>query len=413
MKRTKARQVHWDEEQAKNSRALAPSNQSYFHVLSLRQAPCRYAISCISVLFAIVGTARYLQHLNCAPGGQTLTSANTTTTPSLSLPIKILPEEIETEVLLAVGPLKPQFQILDDVEVYYMLPKMKTTGMLIFFHGCQHSGQHLFILPEDRIVASAALNRGILVVSPTSVDRVSGCWTGEDVNRVVRMIAAFEKSVNFPPLPRMGIGASSGGAFLFHIYLKLQLKSMVSYVMGVGFDKEQLVQAQSRSLTLPATAYVHMPRDTWTAKAVSQNVAVLKAANLSTYEWKVDPHPLTPHRLCDKRLHEWDIDRCYDFFELVKKQQPPLLDPADSTVLKSYTTGDWVYVMQQSNVDDLNISLKPGYTLPTDTLNAKGHSWLWASLEEEIAVSYALHEMTAEYHEEVLDFLMAHAEITL
>lgn len=40
-----------------------------------------------------------------------------------------------------------------------------------------------------------------------------------------------------------------------------------------------------------------------------------------------------------------------------------------------------------------------------------GHSWLWASLNEEIAVSYAKHEMTSEHVHDVLDFLMKHAGI--
>jgi hypothetical protein len=156
-----------------------------------------------------------------------------------------------------------------------------------------------------------------------------------------------------------------------------------------------------------------MPRDTWTSDSVSENIAALKAANIPTYEWRIYPRPFLSEWLCNERLIEWKTDRCKDFFDLVQEHNPPLLDPANSVVLESYTTGDWDQVLHQSNVDDLVVSLKPGFTLPKDNSNVKGHSWLWAFLEEEIAVSFAVHEMTAEYKEEVLDFLMAHAGIIL
>jgi len=74
----------------------------------------------------------------------------------------------------------------------------------------------------------------------------------------------------------------------------------------------------------------------------------------------------------------------------------------ENIVIASYTEGGWNSVMQESRLDDLSLNLKPGYVLPS----TKDHSWLWKSLEEEIAVSYSIHEMTAEYRDEVLDFLM-------
>jgi hypothetical protein len=357
----------------------------------------------------------YCWHISDSATASQLQTHSKADQASLSLPVTLLPsKQIESVALLVSGPLSPEVGTFDDVEVFYMLPNVNITGVLIYFHGCQHSGQHLFLLPEDRLLALEALHRGLLVMSPTSVERSSGCWSRLDINRVVRMLANFEKSINLPSsLPRMGIGASSGGAFLFDICLRLPLKSMVSYVMGKGFEEAQLAEAKFKNLTLPATGYVHMPRDAWTSESVSRNIAALQAANIPTYEWRVHSRPFLSDWLCNERLIEWKTDRCKDFFDLIKEHNPPLLDPADSVVLKSYTTGDWDRVLLQSNVDDLDISIKPGYTLPADNLSAKGHSWLWAFLEEEIAVSYAVHEMTAEYKEEVLDFLMAHAGINL
>ena len=299
--------------------------------------------------------------------------------------------------LLVTGPLTPHVQILQDVEVYYMIPTTpKVIGLLVFFHGCQHSGQHLFILPEDRLVALAALNRGLVVASPTSLNRVSQCWGTADVDRIGNMLPEFEKHTNISTLqlPRMGMGASSGGAFLFQVYQVAKFKSMVSYVMGHSFSEEEM-----KSQNLPSTGYVHMPRDTWTAEAVAHHVASLKSLSIPTHQWKVHAHPFTPKKVCLERLVEFKTEYCYAFFERVHQQK--LLNQ-ENIVIASYTEGIWNSVMQESRLDDLNLNLKPGYVLPS----TKDHSWLWKSVEEEIAVSYAIHEMTAEYRDEVLDFLM-------
>jgi hypothetical protein len=317
-----------------------------------------------------------------------------------------------TSGALATGPLTPHGKVIEGVELFYMLPSTpQISGILVFFHGCSHGGQDFFLLPEDRIVALESLNRGLAIVSPTSVDRATGCWNEADVNLMSKALPAFGRELGLPAnLPLMGMGASSGGAFLFSVYQKVPLKSMVSYIMGRGFDDSDIAGGG-----LPATAYVHMPRDERTAKAVADNVATLKAANIPTKEWTVQPHPFTPE-LCDKRLPELGDRRCHAFINLVKNKHKGLLDK-DNTILKSYTRGEWKAVMQDSKFDQAtrNMSstkknlVKPGQLSP---YSRGGHGWLWASVEEEIAVSYAQHEMTAEHRGEVLEFLMAHAGIS-
>ena len=318
--------------------------------------------------------------------------------------------------VLVTGPLTPHGKVILGVEVFYMLPSTPSiSGVLVFFHGCSHGGQDFFILPEDRIVALSALNRGLAVVSPTSNNREHGCWTVNDVSLISEALAAFRKDIGLPAhLPLMGMGASSGGAFLFRVYKQIKLKSMVSYIMGLGFDESDITAAAS---SLPATAYVHMPRDEQTSHAVAESMAVLKAANVATMEWLVQPHPLTPE-LCDRRLPELGDRRCHAFLQMVKKKYKGLLKEDDNNVLKSYTNGDWKAAMQESELDipikkvssHKNSHIKPGQ-LSSSTLH--GHAWLWASMEEEIAVSYAMHEMTAEHREEVLDFLMIHAGLSV
>jgi hypothetical protein len=47
------------------------------------------------------------------------------------------------------------------------------------------------------------------------------------------------------------------------------------------------------------------------------------------------------------------------------------------------------------------------------TATPEGRSWLWASMLQEIEVSYGLMEMTSEHSKEILDFLMHHAGLSI
>jgi len=323
-------------------------------------------------------------------------------------------QHISTSGASVTAPLTPHGKLMADsgVELFYMLPSTPSVaGVLIFFHGCNHGGQEFFYLPEDRIVAMAALNRGLVVVSPTSVDRSSGCWSDKDVIRISNAIPAFLSEVAVSlHLPRMGMGASSGGAFLFKVFKELEFKSMVSYVMGRGHEQSDLNDSE---ITIPATAYVHMPRDERTAAKVATHMAALDEAGIPCQEFKVQPHPFTLES-CDQRLPELGDRRCHAFLKLVKQKFKGLWDDADGTVLQSAPA--WKDAMQEyklndySNTGSNNEKVNPGELSP---VSYSGNSWMWASMAEEIAVAYGMHEMTAEHHDEVFDFLMANADIDL
>ncbi len=68
-------------------------------------------------------------------------------------------------------------------------------------------------------------------------------------------------------LPRIGMGASCGGAFLFSAYVVLKFKAIASYIMWASFSPED---TSSPDITLPATAFVYMPRDERSKIAIPQ-----------------------------------------------------------------------------------------------------------------------------------------------
>jgi hypothetical protein len=108
--------------------------------------------------------------------------------------------------------------------------------------------------------------------------------------------------------------------------------------------------------------------------------------------------------------------RCTVLFRAIEKQKDPqLLDPRDYTVLESNRHSGWESVLAPFDKDASKPKLRASQQDPTtgsDLLSPtsfSGHSWLYAAVDEEIAVSYGRHETTAERRSEVLDFLMKHA----
>jgi hypothetical protein len=201
-------------------------------------------------------------------------------------------------------------------------------------------------------------------------------------------------------LPRMGMGASSGGSFLFRAYEVLNFQSMASYVMWKSFDADDLA---NESKALPATAFIHMPRDPKSIDKVPQNAQLLKQRQVPTNIWQIRPHPLDPI-VCAQRIPELGINKCSSLLQYAVEKHPEILNE-EYEVLEPYRGGKWDPIFETFQKDVL--ASKAG----EEVASFSGHSWTWAALVEEIAVSYAQHEMTAEHCEEVLDFLMVNAGI--
>lgn len=308
---------------------------------------------------------------------------------------------------LVTPPLVPRGAVISDTEVFFLLPTSIAKGVLIYFHGCNHAGQDFFELPEDRIVALAALNRGLAVLSPTSINRKTGCWGHADAENLKDhgVVDKWMASVGLDAsLPRMGMGASSGGSFLFSVYQSLGLSSIAPYISGRGFTESQLEAG------VPPTIYVHMAKDRRTANNVEEQHKAIIKTGIPAEQLAVYPHAFTAE-LCAKRLPEFGDRRCQAFLRDAVAHVG-LVDKKDYTVMASYQSGDWKSVLERHKLDadwepDIKIKGEASRT------SFGGHSWLWASMEEEIAASFGVHEMTAEHRQQVLDFLMKHAGIEL
>ena len=103
----------------------------------------------------------------------------------------------------------------------YQLPSSTGTnqsfkGVVFFFHGCSHSGSDWNILPIERIIVDAILQRGYIAVALTSLDRSRMCWDRDDFPGVASSIQLLRTHLQLSlRTPIFLLGASSGGSFVF------------------------------------------------------------------------------------------------------------------------------------------------------------------------------------------------------
>mmetsp|Transcript_24502 Transcript_24502/g.27912 ORF Transcript_24502/g.27912 Transcript_24502/m.27912 type:complete len:204 (+) Transcript_24502:1-612(+) len=194
--------------------------------------------------------------------------------------------------------------------------------------------------------------------------------------------------------------------------------------MAAGYTKSNL---KSNKKELPATGYLHMSRDTKRAGKILKLFQQLLADSVPTKQWVIKSHPFTPE-VCASRIPELGDKRCETILKHIQKKHKGLLDK-DYTVLEPYSKGGkWEKAFHELKLDESKLDSisdlvdtkkkkipkklkkikKKGAGKVSDTAFSK-HSWVWAALVEEIAVSYGKHEMTSEKIKTVLDFLMKNA----
>jgi hypothetical protein len=301
-------------------------------------------------------------------------------------------------------PLMPKRDTIQGVEHYYLLPPnyrhKKVKGILIFLHSCKRSGLEFFHLPEDRMIAYDALQKGLAVLAPTSQHRESGCFTQLDIEWIGQVVEEWTSLHNLEKAPRMGMAVSSGASFLIFIHKSLKLKSMAVYNSPQSFPPDDL----DAGLAIP-TVFVTMPLDEKLAKEMETNYDQLLNANIPTQLYKVTPHPFTS-ALCLARFPEMIPEDCDKIFEVIHRDFPHLLD-ADGFVKESMKSGQWQQLFAKLGLDDYQNDFS---YYRSDTAHS-GHSWQWAVVEQEVRTCEGFHAMTAAHHSSVLDFLTLEAGI--
>ena len=314
-------------------------------------------------------------------------------------------------------------------------------GVVVYLHGCGHSGHDFFLMPEERIIVSEALRRNLAVLSLESIDREWGCWLNDDEdfdengdsggalwNSETKqdVVTEWMERVGLPDhLPRLGMGVSAGASLLFIHHKTLRLNAISSYIIYPGLVDTKNVR--SKDYMIP-TVFVHMPRDRGTAYHVKNYVSILHSNSVPVEEYEVRPKQFDLSR-CVSRLPELGADGCKVWVEYLTSKHPELLDPLTFEVKVDHESPHWLEAWNEV-VDllhddvhdraDVLYATRDGEkegdggigdndecklaTLPNKTL--RDQPWLLACVIEEIGVSFARHKMTAEYLDEVFDFML-------
>jgi hypothetical protein len=279
----------------------------------------------------------------------------------------------------------------------------------IFLHACHLSGLDVFHLPESRIVVYDFLQKGLAVLAPAALDVDSKCFSSKDLDHLPVVVEAWTKNHNVQALPRIGMGESSGASFLFFVHKDLNLQSMAIY------NSPQTFLDDEWHMAIP-TVLLSMPLDDPVASRMTELYHKLQQLNVSTQLYKVSPRPFTDS-LCTSRFPELPQEFCQQVFQSIVDKDDGILFNADGFAQGSVQSSSWnkffqAWEAQYAEHQEATVKTSKTSSVVYDTTKAgNDHSWLWAVIEQEVQTCQAYHAMTADFHEEILQFVMNHANI--
>jgi len=192
----------------------------------------------------------------------------------------------------------------------FILPKQPVRGLVLFLHGCSHSGESFFTLPEHKRVTRQALANSLAVAAVTSLDRETGCWSALwpptsnlDVARVKRQLETLrmEQAAGIAAnVPLFLLGASSGGNFASVLARALKVRANVIMIAPAVEEALAPMTASAELFPVgvefpsPPTAFVFMPRDNaWaTTEAVNKAERTLSEQGVATLVVEQHPRPI-------------------------------------------------------------------------------------------------------------------------
>lgn len=297
---------------------------------------------------------------------------------------------------------RPRYKRLDNIEIVWQRPPTDSPKGIVFFaHGCQHQSTDLFSevgpdgwrfeacaksnlgrclgLPEEVRLRQVARARGYVVMGVSGGRGSKSCWDpmndADKVSRAVRFVKG-EESLDWDA-PVIAVGVSSGGSFISYLawpvgqYGMSHLKCLVSISSGFGFRPNRGVPA----------LFVHMPKDSHTAKEVAGDIENLQTQEIRAAEIRVEPQPVTEELM--RRCVSQDAAKA--ILRALKANN--FLD-SNNMLKQDPRLRKWIPKVK-SAIDQLaDDSLEPDESCVFELLN----------------VAWAEHEMTAQYAEQMIDF---------
>ncbi|KAK9836287.1 hypothetical protein WJX81_002164 [Elliptochloris bilobata] len=285
-------------------------------------------------------------------------------------------------------------------------------AVLLLFHGCSHSAIDWWHaskncttclgLPEEVGVARAALRRGWAAVAFSSTDREQRCWDthsqgrdvdySRDVAAVIQAWSVLAERSGWAKLPRFALGASSGGAMVLALAQRLPLDGVCAMIMAVppqALGGKPADAASVKTWAYPPAFFVHMARDTNTARAVAADMAVLKKQGVWTDELVVQPRPLSPMFFSD-RSDAVDAAASEKIYKALRDAK--LLNATGYLVDDPRQTGhEWRKAVQAGMPEAAQVSLRADEAAVPELLN----------------LAWARHEIDSDAAAQALDWMEA------
>jgi len=214
----------------------------------------------------------------------------------------------------------PRYEIIHNVETVWSKTSSAPDAIALLFHGCSHSATDWFdrssscqycgfgrggwALPEEKSIVQEAQRRNFAIVVMSSDDRAgSKCWSGrKDMPKIGKALDSLltrpDNADAMDTLPIFVFGASSGGSFASMIPSGLRRPDGSNFnIQGLGIQISggqglQHVLESGQANDLPPVAFLHMPKDSRTARAVAARKSRLEANSVPVLEITMEASPI-------------------------------------------------------------------------------------------------------------------------
>lgn len=268
-----------------------------------------------------------------------------------------------------------------------------THSVLLLFHGCEHSAEDWFVLPEEVLVVCEALRRNWSVVAFSSTDRTSGCWDlfypalgNRDVIRVYQSLQEWIRKyfVAADNLQLYALGVSSGGSFVSILSTFLPHISAQAIYMSPG---SFLPLSSSFHWTPPPTCFVHMSKDTTFGSLDNVKKTCDQLSQVPCRIVSLDPVPVTPD-FFHRKIPNISLSESQQFFQWLNSTE--WLD-AQGYLVKNPRTLEYTLEYTDNRTGE------------------QQQQQIWKtyqkSIEEILNRAFGVHEMAADDIEEILNWL--------
>lgn len=290
-------------------------------------------------------------------------------------------------------------------EIIWQRPDGPVHGLALSVHGCCGTANNSFLpsptcprcyfMPVENRQREMCLTRGLAFLALSSSDRsLCGCWTRgkrvlsgemERIRIAVELVLARLEAAVGKHLPWYALGTSSGGIVVLQMPRHgIYPSGIISVVMGV--PKHMLVAADGRPF--PPTAFVHMVKDSGTARAVREDVKHLVSENVPALELPLQPSAITS-----------------DFFS---KRDPTISAERSAALAAAFQRRGFLNEKLQLRADP-RYSPWRSVVLPLGSPLAGNDSLVryFSPLDEHLTSAYAFHCGTNDRLDEALHFILS------